>query len=184
MSLNRLRNGEDDVKKQLDDAVVDPKTKARKQMSYHHRIDPKPVPEQVSYINEPWIADGTRMPLQEGKFEPEELIDKSPDNVCVYIPLDISHPAVMRRLYAVIQRYGEANEENEFAFEADVCRLVTQVEIYDQIHYVRGNMEGKHSEEGRNLIRDFVAQLKEIPDGCAELFPFELIDELEEEYDL
>lgn len=62
--------------------------------------------------------------------------------------------------------------------------LVFQIEIYDQIHYVRGNMEGKNSEEAINLIRDFVDQLKEIPDGCAELFPFELIDELEEEYGL
>ena len=153
-------------------------------MTYHHRIDPKPVPEQVSYINEPWIVDETKMPMQEGKFRPEELIDKSSDNVRVYIPLDINHAAVMQRLYAVIQKYGEANEENEFAFEADVCRLVAQVEIYDQIHYLRGNMEGKHSEEARTLIRDFVGQLKAIPDGCAELFPFELIDELEEEYDL
>lgn len=153
-------------------------------MSYHHKIDPKPVPEQVSYINEPWIADETKMPMQEGEFKPEELIDKSSDNVRVYIPLDISHSAVMRRLNAVIQKYGEANEENEFAFEEDVCRLISQVEIYDQIHYVRGNMEGKHSVEARNLIRDFVGQLKEIPDGCAELFPFELIDELEYEYDL
>ncbi len=45
-------------------------------------------------------------------------------------------------------------------------------------------MEGKHSEEARTLIREFIAELREIPDGCAELFPFELIDELEEEYDL
>ena len=153
-------------------------------MTYHHRIDPKPVPEQVSYSNEPWIVDDTKMPMLEGKFRPEELIDKSSDNVRVYIPLDINHAAVMRRLCAVIQKYGEANEGNEFAFEAEVCRLVTQVEIYDQIHYLRGNMEGKHSEEARTLMRDFVGQLKEIPDGCAELFPFELIDELEEEYDL
>ncbi len=153
-------------------------------MTYHHRIDPKPVPEQVSYINEPWLVDETKMPMQEGKFRPEELIDKSSDNVRVYIPLDINHAAVIRRLYAVMQKYGEANEANEFAFEADVCRLVAQVEIYDQIHYLRGNMEGKHSEEARTLIRDFVGQLKEIPDGSAELFPFELIDELEEEYDL
>jgi hypothetical protein len=28
----------------------------------------------------------------------------------------------------------------------------------------------------------FVAMLEEIPDGCAERFPFELIDELKEEF--
>ncbi len=41
-----------------------------------------------------------------------------------------------------------------------------------------------YCEEACRLVREFVAQLKEIPDGCAELFPFELIDELEEEYEI
>lgn len=27
--------------------------------SYHHNLDIKPVPEQVNFINEPWIADIT-----------------------------------------------------------------------------------------------------------------------------
>ena len=144
-------------------------------MTYHHRIDPIPAPEQVSYINETWIIDETIQPKLEGKFKSEELIDKSPDNVRVYIPLDISHSAVMRRLSFIINRYEEANEENEFAFSMDVNMLLSQVEIYDQIHYIRGNMEGKHSKEARSLMRDFVGLLKEIPDGCAEIFPFELM---------
>lgn len=49
---------------------------------------------------------------------------------------------------------------------------LTQIEIYDQIHHVRNGAEGRHSEEACGLVREFVAQLKEIPDGCAELFPF------------
>ena len=32
------------------------------------------------------------------------------------------------------------------------------------------------------ILRRFVAELEEIPDGCAELFPFEVIDELRSEY--
>ena len=32
------------------------------------------------------------------------------------------------------------------------------------------------------MVRRFVAELEEIPDGCAEQFPFELIDELRSEF--
>lgn len=153
-------------------------------MSYHHRIDPDPVPKKVTYINETWIADSTIQPRVKDKYQPEDLIDTAADNVRVYVPLDISHTAVLRRLRSIIHKYGEANEGNEFAFESEVCSLVSQIEIYDQIHYVSSGGEGKHSKEACELVREFVAQLKEIPDGCAELFPFELIDELEEEYEI
>ena len=40
----------------------------------------------------------------------------------------------------------------------------------------------RHSKEAVDVIREFVKKLEEIPDGCAETFPFELIDELKEEY--
>lgn len=98
--------------------------------------------------------------------------------------MDISHAAVLRRLSSIIHKYGEANEDNEFTFALEVCSLISQIGIYDQIHYVRSGAEGKHSKEACELVREFVVQLKEIPDGCAELFPFELIDELEEEYEI
>jgi hypothetical protein len=42
--------------------------------------------------------------------------------------------------------------------------------------------KGSHSVEAKELVRAFVAMLEEIPDGCAERFPFELIDELKEEF--
>ena len=48
---------------------------------------------------------------------------------------------------------------------------------------IRNSKEaGKHSKEAVALVKDFVALLEEIPDGCAECFPFDLIDELREEY--
>ena len=40
----------------------------------------------------------------------------------------------------------------------------------------------KHSAEAIDLVEAFIQRLEEIPDGCAELFPFETIDELREEY--
>lgn len=43
-------------------------------------------------------------------------------------------------------------------------------------------VKGKHSEETVKLIKEFIAKLEEIPDGCAEIFSFELVDELKEEF--
>ena len=61
----------------------------------------------------------------------------------------------------------------------DVEMLISQIEIYDQIWYVRHMpKDGEHSLEAKELI----AKLEEIPDGCAERFPFEIIDRLREEY--
>lgn len=40
----------------------------------------------------------------------------------------------------------------------------------------------EHSAEAKRLIERFVKELEEIPDGCAETFPFDMIDELREEY--
>ena len=85
----------------------------------------------------------------------------------------------MRRLNSIIYRYGEANEENEMDFSQDVSMLISQIEIYDQIWYGRHMPdEGEHSAKAQNLVREFIERLEEIPDGCAETFPFEMIDEL------
>ena len=42
--------------------------------------------------------------------------------------------------------------------------------------------EAKHSREAVALVEQFVSILEDIPDEGAECFPFELIDELREEY--
>lgn len=39
-----------------------------------------------------------------------------------------------------------------------------------------------HSIEGIELAKEFIACLEDIPGGCAEFFPFNMIDELTEEY--
>ena len=73
--------------------------------------------------------------------------------------------------------------EHEMEFSIDVGMLVSQIEIYDQVWYVRHMPpKGEHSLEAMDLVRAFVAKLEEIPDACAEWFPFDLIDQLREEY--
>ncbi len=142
-------------------------------MSTHHMLDIAPIPEKVLYINEPWLIDSSFDGMEKVSEEP----DPDPDNVRVYLPLDLNAEAILRRLRYVVYRYGEANEANESNYRADVNRLVGQIEIYDQVWRIRG-----HSRKAIQLVREFIGILEKIPDGCAELFPFELIDELKEEY--
>ena len=147
----------------------------------HHTLDVYPIPKDKAplYINEPWLIDRSLLEISNGSAEPEQ----EEDNIRVYIPLDINKNAILRRLDTMIIHYGEASEKNELDFSIDVDMLVSQIEIYDQIWYVRHMPEnGEHSREAADLVREFIARLEEIPDGCAEIFPFELIDTLREEY--
>lgn len=146
----------------------------------HHHLDPYPDPKDKSvlFINEPWIADKTHL-----EYNKDSDIDKKEDNVRVYVPIDLSKDAILRRLDRIIYHYEEANEDNESEFSIDVNMLIAQMEIYDQIWYVRHMpRDGEHSVEAVALVKEFVARLEEIPDGCAEYFPFETIDELKSEY--
>ena len=110
-------------------------------------------------------------------------LEEKEDNIRIYIPMDLNKDAIMRRLWNVIALYEKASEKNEFNFSQDVNALISQIEIYDQIWFVRHMpKEGKHSAEAVELVKEFVAQLEEIPDACAECFPFDIIDELKREY--
>ena len=147
----------------------------------HHRLDPYPVPREKTplYINEPWLIDRSKLDYSYGVREPE----KEEDNIRIYVPLDLNKEAILRRLDMVIMRYGEANEANEMAFSSDVDALISQVEIYDQIWYVRHMPEeGVHSKEAIELVEAFIQRLEAIPDGCSEIFPFETVESLREEY--
>ena len=146
----------------------------------HHSLDPYPIPKEESpmYINEPWLIDKS---LSEEKTRREPEDEK--DNLRIYVPIDLNKKAIMRRLWRIISHYEEASEENESDFRLDVDMLVSQIEIYDQRWHVRHMpKEGKHSLEAIELVREFVKELEQIPDACAECFPFETIDELKAEY--
>lgn len=145
------------------------------------QLDPYPIPKEESplFINVPWLVDTSIDVECSSSTQPEE----ENDNRRVYVPIDLNKKAILRRLDEIIRRYGSANERNELDFSLDVRRLLYQVEIYDRICFVRHMPENrKHSQEGISLIQDFVKRLKEIPDECAECFPFEMIEELRNEY--
>ena len=123
----------------------------------YHDLDIHPIPKENKplFINEPWLIDGSNYELSLRNKEPEN----TDDNIRVFIPLDINKQAIFRRLDRIIERYGEANEGNESDFSFDVSLLISQVEIYDQIWYVRhmSAAKGGHSTEAVELIKEFIA---------------------------
>lgn len=144
-------------------------------------IHPIPKEEAPLFINEPWLIDGTLLELGIRR-ELLKAPDNQSDNIRVYLPLDINREAILRRLDEIICRYRTATEANESNFCHDVNQVIAQFEIYDQIWHIRCMEEGCHSQKAIRLVREIIARLQAIPDGCAERFPFELIEELENVY--
>lgn len=68
-------------------------------------------------------------------------------------------------------------------FNEDVSMILSQLEIYDRIWYIRHMpQEGEHSKRNYSCERICCRNLEAIPDGCAEKFPFDMIEELKREY--
>ena len=78
-------------------------------MTTHHTLDIHPIPEKVLYINEPQLADQT---LLNGEH-PHNLENHPNDNIRVYVPLDLSRDAILRRLQDIYDRYGYLTEASE-----------------------------------------------------------------------
>ncbi len=146
----------------------------------HHDLDVHPIPKDTlpRFINEPWLIDESLREYPEDKNPNRES-----DNIRIYVSMDLNRKSILRRIDYVIWKYGEANWKNESKYEADIEQILSQVEIYDQVWFVRHMpREGCHSHEAISLVKEIISRLEAIPDGCAELFPFTLIDYLYEEY--
>lgn len=120
-------------------------------------------------------------------------VSEEDDGFVISSKVKINPESILAILDSIIRHYGEATEENEFEFSSDVSELVSQIEIFDQaiINKYKASELGDlssylgkndHSKEAIELVEEFVEVLQDIPDGCAELFPFDMIDELTEEY--
>lgn len=100
----------------------------------HHRLEPYPIPKDKAplYINESWLTNKSLL-----EYPPHREPEETEDNVRIYIPMDLNHEAILRRLDRVIVHYGEANEESEIEFRVDVEAIISQIEIYDRVWYIR-----------------------------------------------
>ena len=149
----------------------------------HHNLDAHPIPKDSNplFINEPWLIDPSLQWRQETGYDPAPLDD--PDNIRVYVPLDLCKESILRRLSEVISHHGAAREENEADYSYDVVMLTSQIEIYDQVWFARHMpKEGKHSVEAIELVKEFVQKLEEIEVYDAETFPYSTIDKLKLEF--
>ena len=151
----------------------------------HHTLDIYPNPREKAplYINEPWIIDET---MERQTTEPSDAAD----NIRIYVPIDLNHDAILRKLRNVISKYGDVDWRNESNIMVDVGLLVYQLEIYDQVHFVRHPAgvlkqpgEEKHSTEATTLVRDFIRELEKI-NSTGDTFPYDVIEKLKKEYDL
>ncbi len=108
-----------------------------------HILNPKD--QEALFVNEPWLLDKSIIDYPFSK-EPEPY----PDNIRIYLPLDLNKKAILRRLDHVIFRYKEATFENEVRFSIEVDRLIDQIAIYDRIW---------------SMMRLSVLNAREIPSG-------------------
>lgn len=149
----------------------------------HHDLDINPIPKESKplFINEPWLIDRSLQWIQETGYDPTPLPDD--DNIRVYLPMDICKSAILRRLADVISRYGPATEANEMDFSYDVNTLISQIEIYDQVWFVRHcPKHDRHSAEAIELVKEFVVKLEDIQVNDAVFFQYDTINELKKEY--
>ena len=160
-----------------------------------HKLDYKPIPEDVLYINELDLADSvpyeTNIEMEKaltGKCKEEGGVLPD-DNVRIYVPIDINADAIMRRLHLLFVTMDYPTEYNESAYSFAVRRIISQLEIYDQVCVTR-NFENsvqkelggvRHSREGIELARRIADYLEE-NDGTAELFPWDEIEKLRKEF--
>ena len=78
--------------------------------------------------------------------------------------MDLNQRAILRRLDRVIEQYGEATEENEMEFGMDVGMIISQLEIYDQMWFIRHMPEeGEYSQEAKKLVREIITRLEQYP---------------------
>ena len=160
----------------------------------HHDLDIHPIPEQVLYINDLAIAD-TAFYYETEKQHQEALTGKTcaqggilpDDNVRIYIPLDLNSDKILCRLQQIYRTLGSPDDRNEMNFWHEVRKIVEQLEIYDQVWTARdlGNSvkvkDHLHSKRGIELADSIIDILSE-NEGCAERFPYDIINELKAEF--
>lgn len=163
----------------------------------HHKLDIYPYPKEVLYINEFELVDNVNTYFKRKDYEKALTgSNKSQggilpdDNVRIYVPIDLNGDYIINRLYYLFYLFGEPDYKNEMGLSTEVDKLISQLEIYDQVWTVRDlgnsytNEEGRlHGPKGKQLAKRFIDVLME-NEGSAECFPFDVIENLRKEFGL
>lgn len=161
----------------------------------HHKLDIHPIPADVLYVNELSLAgkvayetkDDTAKAIT-GKKKSEGGILPD-DDVRIYVPMDLNADIIMWQLYSLQGSLGYPTEKNESAYSSGVSKVISQLEIYDQVWAARKAGEAvqkdavgvRHSQQGIELAKQIVKYLEDI-EGDAECFPYDQIEELNEAF--
>ena len=155
-------------------------------MSDHHPLDVWPLPrdQKPMFINEPWLIDDSIYFESQKQMMVAREPEDQPDNRRVYIPLDLNKAAFLRRLDYVLSKYPDITWRNESNVYSEVRAILSQIEIYDQVWFVRegefpkdeNGMICGHSHHATDVIKEIIARLEFI-DTCED-FPYDIIDEL------
>ena len=161
----------------------------------HHKLDIHPIPADVLYVNELSLAG-------EAPYETKQDVDKAltgktrskggilpDDNVRIYVPMDLNADIIMWQLYSLHGSLSYPTEKNESAYSSGVSKVISQLEIYDQVWVARKLEDAvqkedggvRHSRQGIELTKQMVKYLEE-NEGNAECFPYDQIEELREEF--
>ncbi len=163
----------------------------------HHKIDIKPIPEHVLYVNDLFIAG--EIPYQTGNNTAKAIegITESnggilpDDNVRIYVPMDLNEETIMYQLHLLYTALGIPTEDNEIFYSLGLRKIIYQLEIYDQIWFVRTlkdaeQEDGKfkeHSSKGTILAKQIVKYLED-KEGIADCYPYDQINELKGEFQI
>lgn len=126
-----------------------------------------PILTDVLYVNEMSLAG-------KAPYETKQDMDKAltgrtksnggilpDDNVRIYVPMDLNADIIMWRLYSLHSTLGYSTEKNESAYCSGVGKVISQLEIYDQVWTAR-NLEDtvqkeddgvRHSHQGIELAK-------------------------------
>lgn len=163
----------------------------------HHNIDIKRIPEETIYINdlsiasiiEPYntIIDYEKVLTAKIQSEGGVLTD---DNIRVCVPMDLNSKIIMQELRGLYDMFGSPDDENELYFSALTDKVMTKLEIYDQLwvdrdmtNTIRDSSGTLHSKRGIDLAYKIIDFLEK-NEGCAETFPFENIKILRKKWNL
>ena len=161
----------------------------------HHNLDINPIPEKVLYVNELSLAG--KVPY-ETKDDMEKAVTgkiKSKggilpdDNIRIYVPMDLNADSIMWQLYSLYDLLGYPTESNESAYYSGVRKIITQLEIYDQVWVARKVEESVQKEDGGERrsrqgieLAGKIAKYLEDNEGIAECFPYDEVKELKSEF--
>lgn len=113
------------------------------------------------------------------------------DNVRVYVPINISADSILYEVNQVYDRLGLPDGYNDFSFFEEMRKIYRKLDIYDEvlmerypekaIHYHVENSDFSHSENVIQVVNEMI-QIMEDNEGCGELFPYEAINALRDDY--